>query len=137
MCYISQTTTESNLQFLVRVTGTTQVELTKCGNCDVPLVRPTITDGIAEHIGLYHYYQWHLCEQCRAREEAKLSRAHARHIAAHSFLGDKDCSSGNCGKAWALVERMDVNGGAMMDHRGGEKLYHLAPLFSIDVSANC
>ena len=30
-----------------------------------------------------------------------------------------------------------VNGGAMMDHRGGEKLYHLAPLFSIDVSANC
>ena len=30
-----------------------------------------------------------------------------------------------------------VNGGAMMDQRGGDKLYHLAPLFSISVSANC
>ena len=30
-----------------------------------------------------------------------------------------------------------VNGGAMMDQRGGDKLYHLAPLFSMSVSANC
>ena len=30
-----------------------------------------------------------------------------------------------------------VKGGAMKDHRGGEKLYHLAPLFSINVRANC
>ena len=30
-----------------------------------------------------------------------------------------------------------VNGGAMKDHRGGEKLYHLAPSFSINVRANC
>ena len=30
-----------------------------------------------------------------------------------------------------------VKGGAMKDHRGGEKLYHLAPLCSINVRANC
>ena len=30
-----------------------------------------------------------------------------------------------------------VKGGAMKDNRGGEKLYHLAPLFSINVRANC
>ena len=30
-----------------------------------------------------------------------------------------------------------IKGGAMKDHRGGEKLYHLAPLFSINVRANC
>ena len=35
------------------------------------------------------------------------------------------------------AERVCVNGGAMMDHRGGEKLYHLAPLCSINVRANC
>ena len=29
------------------------------------------------------------------------------------------------------------NRSTMMDHRGGDKLYHLAPLFSISVSANC
>ena len=46
--------------------------------------------------------------------------------------------------AWHLgkskAERMElrsVKGGAMKDHRGGEKLYHLAPLFSINVRANC
>ena len=32
---------------------------------------------------------------------------------------------------------LNVKGGAMKDHRGGEKLYHLAPLFSINVRANC
>ena len=32
---------------------------------------------------------------------------------------------------------LSVKGGAMKDHRGGEKLYHLAPLFSINVRANC
>ena len=32
---------------------------------------------------------------------------------------------------------LGVKGGAMKDHRGGEKLYHLAPLFSINVRANC
>ena len=33
--------------------------------------------------------------------------------------------------------RQVVKGGAMKDHRGGEKLYHLAPLCSINVRANC
>ena len=47
------------------------------------------------------------------------------------------------GVACVLVEcgngasEIRVKGGAMMDHRGGEKLYHLAPLFSINVRANC
>ena len=36
-----------------------------------------------------------------------------------------------------IAEKIRVKGGAMKDHRGGEKLYHLAPLCSIDVSANC
>ena len=41
--------------------------------------------------------------------------------------------------AIGLLVRSDlfVKGGAMKDHRGGEKLYHLAPLFSINVRANC
>ena len=36
-----------------------------------------------------------------------------------------------------LLDATGVKGGAMKDHRGGEKLYHLAPLFSINVRANC
>ena len=36
-----------------------------------------------------------------------------------------------------LHQPLSVKGGAMKDHRGGEKLYHLAPLFSINVRANC
>ena len=40
-------------------------------------------------------------------------------------------------QAFAVFPCMDVKGGAMKDHRGGEKLYHLAPLFSINVRANC
>ena len=30
-----------------------------------------------------------------------------------------------------------VKGGDITCHRGGEKLYHQAPLFRINVSANC
>ena len=98
MCYMPQ-----------KVTGVTQLESRKCGNCDVPLMRPAITDDTdeAEHVGLYHYYQWSLCGQCRRREESNLSRVHAGHIAAHSYLGDKDCNSGNCGAAWNLTDRIE------------------------------
>ena len=35
--------------------------------------------------------------------------------------------------AHATMLPLPVKGGAMKDHRGGEKLYHLAPLFSINV----
>lgn len=33
--------------------------------------------------------------------------------------------------------RPSVKGAMMMDHRGGEKLYHLPPMFSDYVRANC
>ena len=106
MCHTPQTANESDLQFLVKITGVTQLESRNCGQCDVPLVRPVIADDTteAEHVGLYHYYQWNLCGQCRRREESNLSRVHAGHIAAHRYLGDKDCNSGNCGAAWALTD---------------------------------
>ena len=45
-----------------------------------------------------------------------------------------DSGEGNIGEE---IARLDVKGGAMKDHRGGEKLYHLAPLCSINVRANC
>ena len=32
---------------------------------------------------------------------------------------------------------LTVKGGAMKDHRGGGKMYHQAPLCSINVRANC
>ena len=107
MCDISQMANESDLQLLIKVTGVTQLETKKCGDCDVSIVRPVIMDDTteAEHVGLYHYYQWNLCGQCRRREESNLSRVHAGHIAAHSYLGDKDCNSGNCGAAWDLMDR--------------------------------
>ena len=41
------------------------------------------------------------------------------------------------GSNFPYYEVQRVKGGAMKDHRGGEKLYHLAPLFSINVRANC
>ena len=52
MCCILQTANESNLQFLVKVTGVTQLETKKCGACDVPTVRPVIMDDTygAEHV---------------------------------------------------------------------------------------
>ena len=51
MCNIPQMANESNLQFLVKVTGVTQLETKKCGACDVPTVRPVIMDDTsgAEH----------------------------------------------------------------------------------------
>ena len=50
---------ESDLQLLIKVTGVTQLETKKCGDCDVSIVRPVIMDDTteAEHVGLYHYYQ--------------------------------------------------------------------------------
>ena len=109
MCYIPQTANESNLQFLVKVTRETQLETKKCGACDVPTVRPVIIDDTfgAEQVGLYHYYQWSFCEQCRRREEANLRRVYSRHISAHNYLGDKDCDSGTCGWAWSLTDRIE------------------------------
>ena len=109
MCYIPQTANESDLRFLVKVTGVTQLETKKCGTCEVPIVRQVIMDDTygAEHVGLYHYYQWSLCGQCWRREEANLSRVHAGHIAAHNYLVEKDCDSGNCGRAWSLTDRIE------------------------------
>ena len=58
----------------------------------------------------------------------------------HPHLGNPWC---DLGKACQYEdtnnpEGLSVNGGAMKDHRVlGEKLYHLAPLFSINVRANC
>ena len=59
MCHTPQAANESDLQFLIKVTGVTQLESRNCGQCDVPLVRPVIADDTdeAEHVGLYHYYQ--------------------------------------------------------------------------------
>ena len=109
MCDISQMANESDLQFLVKVTGVTQLETKKCGDCDVPIVRPVVMDDTygAEHVGLYHYYQWSLCGQCRRREESNLSRVYARHLTAHNYLGDKDCDSGNCGRTSSFMERIE------------------------------
>lgn len=54
MCHTPQTANESDLQFLVKITGVTQLESRNCGQCDVPLVRPVIADDTteAEHVGL-------------------------------------------------------------------------------------
>ena len=48
-----------------------------------------------------------------------------------------DLQIGSQGRVDAYQVKWSVKGGAMKDHRGGEKLYHLAPLFSINVRANC
>ena len=109
MCNIPQLANESDLQFIIKVTGGTQLETKKCGACDIPMVRPVVIDDIsdAEHVGLYHYYQWSFCEQCRRREEDNLRREYSRHLTAHKYLGDKDCDSGNCGRARSFMERIE------------------------------
>ena len=67
MCSITQMANVSDLQFLLKITGVNQLKVTKCKGCDLPLVRPAIADDSkdAEHVGLYHYYQWIMCERCR------------------------------------------------------------------------
>ena len=52
-----------------------------------------------------------------------------------TFLHPVHCST--TASENGLQSHIGVKGGAMKDHRGGEKLYHLAPLFSINVRANC
>ena len=61
-----------------------------------------------------------------------------RHTTAHLYAVPVLATFGairNCSHCRRCT--MVVKGGAMKDHRGGEKLYHLAPLCRINVRANC
>ena len=86
--------------------------------------RPALPDENAG-IGLHRY--WGRPSSDRPMVSAAL--AHRSHL-----------PGGACpprGGDSAPVVRQGVKGGAITCQRGGDKLYHLAPLFRINVSANC